>query len=398
MSPPTVPPVTSWSKPRPAVPLDALTAEIHATGPDARLTYRSPYPFMIESPDILVRIEGDKVVLEQATGRINHGSLSMRGELDTRTGDARMSAVVNEARIRVDYGLIVMLDTDVEFTWSTAGRGRLAGSAVVERGVLRRDLFLDREVLRMMAESSIVRSDNPLFDRVDLDLRIDTAEGVSIKNNVADIRVNWGSVSRSAERWPNRPSTDASMSIRAVGCGSSARPGGWRRSHWTGTVGRSPDGRVVFEATSSSQDPSLKQKSRGFWYAGLGDQGPGKRRRPGFLGPGDGTEYGAGDRRPRDATTRIAWRARWDRASAPNSATSRCRCSARPTTRRASPWPSSSRPTSPSSLRATPATPRRRPTSWTCRVSRRGPGFERQLFTNDMGNEGDHPAADAAAR
>jgi len=256
-------------------PLDALTAEIHVRGPEAQLTYHAPYPVKIEAPDIRVRIEGNEIHLEEATGILNGGSLEMRGEVDTKTGGLRMSASANGARFRVDYGLTAVLDADLEFTWRPSGRGRLSGTAVVERGVLRRDVILDREVLRMLAESSMIHSDDPLRDRIDLDLRIDTAEGVSIRNNVADIHINWGRLEVGGTM--ANPTLDGRIDVD---------PGGWLWAlgqtwrveevalEWHG--GAISDGRAVFDATSSIQDPSLKQKSRGFWHGGLGDQGPGK--------------------------------------------------------------------------------------------------------------------------
>ena len=255
-------------------PLDALTVEAHVQGPDASLTYHSPYPAMIGNPDIRVRFAEGKIVLERATGRLNSGNLELRGELDTKSREARFEATLDGARFRLDYGLVVVVRGDLTFDWRAGGRGRLAGDLVVDRGVLRRDVFLEGEVLRMLGDTSLARSDNPLHDKIDLDLSIATAEGVNIKNNLADAHVHWGRIEIGGT--VAKPRIDGRIDID---------PGGWlwvfgqtwrveeAALEWSG--GTVSDGRVVFEATSSVQDPSLKQKSKGFWYGSLGDLGPG---------------------------------------------------------------------------------------------------------------------------
>jgi outer membrane protein assembly factor BamA len=68
----------------------------------------------------------------------------------------------------------------------------LSGRVVVNRGVLDRDLNLDREVFTLLFKPpEALSTEESALAAVDLDLGVETRAGVRIRNNVGDLRASW---------------------------------------------------------------------------------------------------------------------------------------------------------------------------------------------------------------
>ncbi len=173
-------------------PPERLDGRLTVAGPEARLLSLSPYFTRLEDPQIEIEIEGGETVLRRAWARLNQGAVELTGYREPN-GEAELFAEVEDVRYRLDYGLSAVLSGSLQLALPAEGRGRLSGRLVVERGLLRRDLNLEREILSSLlapAVAVVPDPDDP-FAAVDLDLRIFTAEGVRIRNNLADLRATW---------------------------------------------------------------------------------------------------------------------------------------------------------------------------------------------------------------
>ena len=174
-------------------PLDELSGRLSVRGPDARLVTLSPYFTRLEDPQIELELEAGQAILTLVRARLNQGSVELTGTLEP-DGGLELFAAFEAVRYRLDYGLSTVLSGNLDLTLPAEGRGRLDGRVVVDRGLLRRDLNLESEILgQLMAPvepSSAVDPDDPLA-RLDLDLEIASADGVRIKNNLADLRATW---------------------------------------------------------------------------------------------------------------------------------------------------------------------------------------------------------------
>ncbi len=180
-----------------AGPPEALGARLVVTGPDAELTYSSPYLTRITVPDVVLVAERGELTIESARARLNGGELTLGG--GWRRGEGfQLTAEARGVRYRLDYGLTVLGNADLELTSSPWGEGggppeespRLRGRIFLERGVVRRDIPLTRELLARLFAPQLTITDD-FSDTLALDLVIATREGVRIKNNLADLRATW---------------------------------------------------------------------------------------------------------------------------------------------------------------------------------------------------------------
>jgi outer membrane protein assembly factor BamA len=170
-----------------------LDLHVKADGPDARVLFMSPYVTQLAELHLEVIVDGDEIRLPVARARLNEGSLEV--DATSTAGDWTFNARFEDVRYRVDYGLSAQLDGRLELFLPAAGRGRLAGEVVVERGVLRRDVDLKREILSVLnAAPDLAGARADPLDAIELDLVITTAEGVRIKNNLADLKADWSSI------------------------------------------------------------------------------------------------------------------------------------------------------------------------------------------------------------
>ncbi|HSN87640.1 MAG TPA: translocation/assembly module TamB domain-containing protein, partial [Thermoanaerobaculia bacterium] len=174
-----------------AGPLDALSGEVRLSGPGAAFFWPTPYATRIQSPEVVAALSGGRVTIREGKAGLNGGTVELAG------GRGADGVIDLEARLAnvpyvFDYGLSALLSGNLAFRMPTEGRSRLSGRVVVERGVLNRDVNLDREVLDVLLQPDDTPGTEAGFlDTIDLALTVDTVSGVRIRNNVADLRASW---------------------------------------------------------------------------------------------------------------------------------------------------------------------------------------------------------------
>lgn len=174
-----------------AGPLDALTGEVRLSGPGAAFFWATPYATRIQGPEVVAAFSGGKVTIREGRAGLNGGTVELAGG---RGADGMIDLEARLANVRYvfDYGLSTLLSGNLAFHMPPEGRSQLAGRVVVERGVLDRDVNLDREVLDVLLQPDDTPGTEAGFlDTIDLALTVDTVSGVRIRNNVADLRAFW---------------------------------------------------------------------------------------------------------------------------------------------------------------------------------------------------------------
>ncbi len=242
-------------------------------GAGVELFSAAPYVTRVASPivELAARHGG---TLFRIRARLNGGDLSVSGSLDRDAGLALL-ADFSAVRYRLDYGLTTRLAGDLELRRPADGpRSRLTGTVELERGSMRNDLVLDRETLaRLLAPDMTSVEDAGDYDLVDLDLAVTTAGGVSVKNNLGQLRAGW-----------DRLRVRGTLQKPVIAGRIDVDPGG--KLHAYGQTlrideasiafsGDSAAPRIVFQTTSSLDDPSIREDRRSFAGNGLGDEGPG---------------------------------------------------------------------------------------------------------------------------
>jgi translocation and assembly module TamA len=174
-----------------AGPLDALSGEVRLSGPGAAFFWPTPYATRIQGPEVVASLSGGRVTIREGKAVLNGGTVELAG------GRAADGVIDLEARLAnvpyvFDYGLSALLSGNLAFRMPPEGRSRLSGKVVVERGVLNRDVNLDREVLDVLLQpDDTPGTETGFLDTIDLALTVDTVSGVRIRNNVADLRAFW---------------------------------------------------------------------------------------------------------------------------------------------------------------------------------------------------------------
>lgn len=178
-------------------PLDGLTGRAMIAGPEARIVARSPYFTRLENPEAEIELEGGRAFLTLGKAKLNGGDLELTGVRDS-DGELELYADLSDVRYRFDYGLGTSLSADLTLRLPGAPalaseRGRLSGRVIIERGVVRRDLNFEREIVNQLLTptvSSAADPDSPLA-AIDLDIDVVTVDGVRITNNLANLRATW---------------------------------------------------------------------------------------------------------------------------------------------------------------------------------------------------------------
>lgn len=173
--------------------LDDLDVRVVAEGPDARLLYMTPYVTQLTDFHVEAIVDGDEIRLPDLRAAMNGGEVTAVGAR-TAAGDWTFHARFDDVRYRFDYGLTTQLDGRLELALPAEGRGRLAGEIVVERGVLRRSIDLQREILAVLNAPPDVTAARADADAIELDVVITTTDGVRIKNNLADLKADWSTI------------------------------------------------------------------------------------------------------------------------------------------------------------------------------------------------------------
>ena len=183
-------------------PPNDLSGSLSIDGAGSSVVYRSPYLTRIADPVLEVDLREGNAVVRSGSFRLNEGQVTLTGEAVPQTG-LDLRAEFTKVRYRLDYGLSVELGGELQLLWPLALEGPpvpgrasgplLRGDVRVERGLVRRDIDLQREVLAVLRG---VESEDPsdLARQLGLDLDVSTASGVRVRNNVADLRVRWSTI------------------------------------------------------------------------------------------------------------------------------------------------------------------------------------------------------------
>jgi outer membrane protein assembly factor BamA len=239
-----------------AGPLDALSGEVRLSGPGAAFFWPTPYATRIQGPEVVATLSGGRVTIQEGKAGLNGGTVELAGGRGA-DGVIDLEARLANVRYVFDYGLSALLSGNLAFRMPPEGRSRLAGRVVVERGVLDRDVNLDREVLDVLLQPDDSPGTEATFlDTIDLALAVDTVSGVRIRNNVADLRAFWeplqvtGTLENPVIR--GRIDVDPGGLLYAYGQTLRIDRGG---VVFTGDPLNDP--RLDFSTTSSIQDPTI---------------------------------------------------------------------------------------------------------------------------------------------
>ncbi|HWN44799.1 MAG TPA: translocation/assembly module TamB domain-containing protein [Thermoanaerobaculia bacterium] len=171
---------------------DRLQASLAASGPDASFWWPAAAA-RIEGPSVIGSWSGETWKASGNAG-LNGGTLAFSARPVEK--GALVSLNLADIPYRLDYGLTTRVDgvlsLHVPLPLTDEGRLRLDGTLDVERGVLIRDINLDREVLTLLfAPEDTPGAEETLAGRIDLDLNVTTEDGVRVRNNVANLRAHW---------------------------------------------------------------------------------------------------------------------------------------------------------------------------------------------------------------
>ncbi len=241
----------------------------------SRATFVFARPYLTRIEGMVARLSADRggTRLDHFEATLNGGLLSASGSRDREQGLA-LTARFSDVRYRVDYGLTVRAGGNLELSRSRGGRGLLAGDVVVERGSLRRDLVIGRELLSLLFAPNLTSSaEASFYNAVDLDLTFTTTEGVRVKNNLGDLRADWGRLHvRGTLQNPlieGRIDVDPGGKVTAYGQTLRIDEASISLS---GDPAVGP--RLELETTTSLEDPLLRESAYGLSPA-LGRGGPG---------------------------------------------------------------------------------------------------------------------------
>ncbi len=244
-------------------------------GQGSTLFFAAPYATQLENPVAKLSRRRGGTVLDSFTAVLNDGSLEVSGGLIGPTG-ANLKAVFSDVRYRLDYGLNTRSSGRLDLRLPTAERrGRLAGEIVLDRGTLSRDMDIDRGLRSLLFAPDLTSTEGTsLSETLDLDLSIITAEGIRVKNNLADLRADW-----------NRIRVRGTLENPLISGEIEVDPGGKVTAY--GQTVRIDEAsvklpgdpivspRIVLKTTTSFDDPSVGGNRRGLSQTNLGDDGPG---------------------------------------------------------------------------------------------------------------------------
>ncbi len=174
-----------------AGPPDGLVATVRANAPEASFYWPAPYSTRLQSPEIELALRDGTWTIANGRAVLNGGAVTLTGS-GTVGGDAVARVALEDVRYRLDYGVSALLDGLLTLRLPAAGRPRLEGTVSLERGVLDRDLNLDREVLSLfLPENTPGAEEAEGLAAMELDLAVTTVDGLRVRNNVADLRLWW---------------------------------------------------------------------------------------------------------------------------------------------------------------------------------------------------------------
>jgi outer membrane protein assembly factor BamA len=247
--------------------LQQLAGTIHVDGTGASVLYRQPYVTRLADPMLEIEVRDGVASLRSGSAVLNDGPVSLAGEI-SMAGGVDLRAAFSDVRYRLDYGLSVELGGELRLQWPLedtegppvpghASRPLLSGEVLVERGLVRRNLDLEREVLAVLrgAADDLLEEDD-FARQLGLDLLVATASGVRVRNNVADLRLRWSPIEvRGTLAEPILDGTvevDPGGTVFAYGQRARVDRGLLRLP---GRPGAEPQ--IAFDVTTALEDPSL---------------------------------------------------------------------------------------------------------------------------------------------
>lgn len=243
-------------------PVDGLEATFSADGTGASFLFPAA-AVQIENPVVNGRLAGDSWNAA-GSASLNGGGLAFGARpLAGGEGGALVSLSLESVPYRLDYGLTTrvsgLLSLRVPLPFKEHSRMALDGTVVVDRGVLVRDINLDREVFTLLtASDETPGTEETLASRIDLDLNVTTEDGIRVRNNVADLHAHWGTlaVTGTAEVPEIRGRVDLDPGGLLYIYGQTARVD---RGSLIFTGNPLEDPLINLSTTSSLQDPTIAQ-------------------------------------------------------------------------------------------------------------------------------------------
>lgn len=172
-------------------PLDDLSGHGRIDGREARLILYEPYYSRLEDLHVELELGQGEILVHSAEARLNDGQIDAGGWVGF-DGTADVGITLDGVHYVLDHGLTTILSGDLRLVLREWLRGELSGRTVVERGLLRREMDVDREILAAILEApGLEGTEESLLEHLALDLTISTWDGVRIRNNVADLHASW---------------------------------------------------------------------------------------------------------------------------------------------------------------------------------------------------------------
>ncbi len=174
--------------------LEDLELDLQVQPGDGRIVFVEPYLSEITGIETRVVGRGGRYQIGPGELELNGGQLNFEGTWSEEEG-LKLDGNLGSVPYRLDYGLSIVTTGNFDLLWREEGESRLGANLLVERGVLRRDLDLDRELLERIfgtpLEPTLADEEGVDFE---LDLSIATVDGVRVKNNLADLRTTWSPI------------------------------------------------------------------------------------------------------------------------------------------------------------------------------------------------------------
>jgi outer membrane protein assembly factor BamA len=240
---------------RAAGPPDALEGRIFLDGKGSRFSWPLAWPTEIRDPHLEAELTPGTASLTRGEALLNGGPLLISGGWYRGAGTT-LTALFADVRYRLAYGLAATLSGGLTFDVIEDER-RISGTVTLDRGLLERDIDLDREILaRVLAPPEATGTEKSLLDTLALDIGIETASGVRIRNNVADLSASWSrlEVTGTARRPVIRGRIDVGKNGLVFAYGQAFRVD---KGVITYTGDPATDPRLDFVTTSSLQDNSV---------------------------------------------------------------------------------------------------------------------------------------------
>lgn len=183
----------------PVSSLRELRAEVQLHGPEASFLWAQPYLTRLQAPELALQMKDGRLQIRRGTVKLNGGTVELSGGGDPG-GTIGIEAAIAGVRYRfLDlYGFAATFDGRLRLEVPAEGRWQLSGRIDLDRGVIDRDVDPDREIAEVLrsflAPVEVPGSEPGLLEQIDLDLRVTSADGVRVKNNVADLRAYWSAL------------------------------------------------------------------------------------------------------------------------------------------------------------------------------------------------------------